>query len=296
MEGFAEVQGIGDVDALLTEHAERYSFQIRSRERGRDAVDLIADRIDGALDEQRILDVGCAYGSFAIEFAMRGATAVGVDVSDKWLKLAELNARDDANVTFYKCDASARNAIGTLSPHAPFDVVVLNDVLEHIYDTVGLFQNLRSLASKGGLIYYKIPNGMATRAVLSEGHKKVFGISLLPPDYWGWFVKAPFSIYYRRWQYFTSLFDCFEFVQTESLNPIRDESIEKTKEIIREDINNIRSRLTLKHFDEKRQFYAVRRACNVYIEEVEEDLETLSWEELFHKYRVTFWEGFLKVA
>jgi hypothetical protein len=38
----------------------------------------------------------------------------------------------------------------------------------------------------------------------------------------------------------------------------------------------------------------LRSAAKYYYEEVRLDLEEMAWEELFHKYRTTFWEGLAK--
>jgi hypothetical protein len=38
---FAEVQGISSVDSLLNDYAKRYSFQINSRDRARDAIEKL---------------------------------------------------------------------------------------------------------------------------------------------------------------------------------------------------------------------------------------------------------------
>jgi len=292
---FARVQGVGSASALLEDHADRYSFQIKSRERARKFIETLETSADFQPKGRNVLDVGCAYGSFAIELALRGARVTGIDISQKWLSLAEVNAAGEVDdVTFLNCDASSRKALKELSPHGPFDTVILNDVFEHIYDTAGLLRNITQLMTPDGIIYFKVPNGLATRHVLMEGHKKVFGISLLPPDYWHLYVKAPFHIYYRRWEYFAALFDHFGLTQTHDMNPVTDQGIDITRRHIRNDMKRIRTLLKRENFKDAAQFAHVRRALAYYFEEVEEDLETMSFEELFRKYRVTFWESILK--
>ena len=291
---FAKVQGIGDVDTLLKEHATRYSFQINSRKRALDFIDTLARRLEIDFNGKKVLDVGCAYGSFSIELAKLGAQVVGIDISDKWLKLAEINARDEADVVFLNCDASSRKARKELEQYGPFDLIVVNDVFEHIYDTTGLLDNARNLLKDDGLLYYKVPNGHATRHVLAEGHKKVFGIAQLPPDYWHLFVKAPFHIYYRRWEYYDALFSYFGFEHMLDLNDILDANHELTKRHIINDRNRIHRHLKPENFQNRVQFAHVRRACKYYLEEMERDLEELDWPQLYRKYRVTFWEGILR--
>jgi SAM-dependent methyltransferase len=293
LSAFAKAQGVGDAATLLTEHAQKYAFQIGSRQRAEAAMDLFSSKFGFALEGLRVLDVGCAYGAFTIELAKRGAIPVGIDVSDKWLRLAEANALGEVDVPFINCDASSRTACASLRPYGPFDLILVNDVFEHIYDTAGLLSNIRSLAAPNATLYFKIPNGHATRHVLLEGHKKVFGISLLPPDYWQYFVPAPFNIYYRRWEYFRGLFSTFNFSDLKIINETHDENRESTVKHIVSDVRKIRQWLNVENFKSSKEFKIIRTSCNYYFDEIAEDLDQLSWEDLFFKYRVNFWEGTL---
>lgn len=293
---FAEAQGVADVETLLGEHATKYSFQINSRERAKDAITLLTDQLDIDWNGLRVLDIGCAYGSFTIELAKRGAKVVGIDINRKWLRLAEANARDEIEVAFILCDASTLEARDQLAPHGPFDLILLNDVLEHIFDTAGLLANLRALRAPGASLYFKVPNGLATRHVLQEGHKKVFGISLLAPDYWSHFVNAPFHVYYRRWPYFTALFREFGLSRMKLLNTNHDSDIDKTRAHIRNDLARIRRVLKPENFGTRFQYQAVRNACTYYFKEAEHDLATMDWADLHFKYRVTFWQGLVSAG
>ncbi|HVV95307.1 MAG TPA: class I SAM-dependent methyltransferase [Hyphomicrobiales bacterium] len=292
LSAFAQARGLGDADQLVTKYFDRYSFQINSRERAKSTITSLSQRLDASLSGLRVLDVGCAYGAFTIEFAKLGARVAGIDVNKHWLDLAAVNAQDEVDVPFLLCDASALRAREQLESYGPFDLVVVNDVFEHIYDTAGLLDNLTHLLAPGGKIYYKIPNGLATRHVLKEGHKGVFGISLLAPDYWPFFVTYPFSIYYRRWQYFQSLFDHFK-LSINNLNDMRDADLDLTKRHITNDVAKIRRHLKPENFKDRKQYGLIRDACHYYFEEVDNDLETLDRDDLFRKYRVTFWEGLL---
>lgn len=290
---FAVAQGIESPVVLLRDYSEKYSFQLKSRERARDMLATVQGHV-GDVRGLRVLDVGCAYGSFAIEFCKAGAQVVGIDVNDKWLRLAEANARNEVSVPFVKCDASSRRATAELHEHGPFDLVILNDVLEHIYDTAGLLTNIRALLAGRGRVYFKVPNGLATRHVLSEGHKKVYGISLIPPDYWQLFVKAPFQIYYRRRAYFDALFAHFGF-SCEYRNPILDPSREQTVKHVLADLRKIEAALSADSFESAQQFRALKEPVQAYVVEATEDCEKLEWAELYEKYRVTFWQGVLTV-
>jgi 2-polyprenyl-3-methyl-5-hydroxy-6-metoxy-1,4-benzoquinol methylase len=294
LEAFAKAQGVDRVDTLVSEHADRYAFQIHSRERAVKTLDRLESETGVDWNGCRVLDVGCAYGAFAIELAKRGARPVGTDVSNKWLRLAAINASGEAEVPFIRCDASSREGLRTLETHGPFDIAIVNDVFEHVYDTDGLLLTLKHLLAPEGHVYFKIPNGLATRNVLREGHKGIFGLSLLPPDYWSLFVKAPFSIYYRRWSCYDALFASFGFrhALAMSIHSERDEP--STRAQIEADLGAIAAQLQSKNFANRSQFLAMRSAFAKYESEAREDLEHLSWPDLVHKYRITFWEGLLQ--
>lgn len=288
---FAKAQGVGSVEELLSNYAKKYSFQIKSRERAKGMISTLADAASIDFRGKKVLDVGCAYGSYSIELSHRGANVVGIDLSQKWLDLAVANSKNEVSIEFLKLDASTVAARRALEKHAPFDFFVVNDVFEHIFDTAGVLQNISRLSSENAQIYLKIPNGYATRSVLSEGHKKVFGISLLAPDYWPEYVKYPFHIYYRRWEYFDALFRHFGFNKFQNLAPNHDRDIDHTREFITSDLALIRQKLVRDNFSSDRAFVWARNACELYFEQVEEDLETLSWQDLHSKYRLTFWDG-----
>jgi 2-polyprenyl-3-methyl-5-hydroxy-6-metoxy-1,4-benzoquinol methylase len=296
LQAFAEVHNVDSVDTLLTEHAKRYSFQINSRERAKKAITTLTQEVEIDWRGLRVLDIGCAYGAFTIELAKLGARAVGIELSEKWLNLAKINAQNEVEVPFIQCDAASYRACQKLFPYGPFDVIFVNDVFEHIYDTPGLLKNITDLMAPTSHLYFKVPNGKATRHVLLEGHKSKFGIALLAPDYWSHFVQAPFQIYYRRWEYFTALFKEYGLNNLKLLNKNHDESHDITKNHILRDIRKIKQSLKAENFDNVEQFRFLRTACSYYFEEVEHDLKLMSWDDLFFKYRVTFWEGIISTT
>lgn len=294
---FARAQGVGDVETLLSEHATRYSFQINSRERAKQAIALLGEELGIDWRGLRVLDVGCAYGSFAIELAHVGALPVGIDINKKWLRLAAVNARGEADVPFIDCDAAAFSAREALAPHGPFDLVLLNDVFEHIYDTAGLLANLRALMAARAAVYFRVPNGLAVGHILLEGHKRVFGISLLAPDYWSKFVATPFHIYYRRWPYFPAMFGAFGFEKPRLFYVGRRRKLERTRARIRDDLNKIHAHLAdPAHFENAEQLAILRGACDYYFAEIGHDLATLDADALHFKYQMTFWTGFTRLT
>lgn len=143
----------------------------------------------------------------------RGAQVSGIDVSAKFIKYAEANARNSAEVDFHVVDASSVG-IRKLFAKGSFDFVVINDVLEHIYDTASLVANIDWLLNSTGMVYFKVPNAHSPRFALSEGHRKIFGLTLLDPDCWFHLLPKRSSIFYRPLGHFQAIFAHYGMPQT----------------------------------------------------------------------------------
>jgi len=96
----------------------------------------------------RLLEVGCAAGSF-LKYAERSGYAVaGVDISE-W---AAAMARDQFGIP-----VQAGRLMEVGYPDANFDVVFCGDLLEHEPDPVGFIKEVRRVLKTGGLAAVKAP-------------------------------------------------------------------------------------------------------------------------------------------
>lgn len=109
----------------------------------------------------RVLDIGCGRGELVFFAARQGAQCIGIDYSVEAIKLAQL-ARSKKNkalrgsVKFYVMDAKKiRFRKNT------FDIVILTDVVEHLYDheLKIVFQKIKNVLKRSGiLIVHSAPN------------------------------------------------------------------------------------------------------------------------------------------
>jgi 2-polyprenyl-3-methyl-5-hydroxy-6-metoxy-1,4-benzoquinol methylase len=104
----------------------------------------------------QVLDVGCSIGTMAIEMALRGFTARGVDFDASALELArQLAAEEGVTVEFFQADvAEWRPPIGGI------DIALCFDIFEHLHDDElgALLQSLRRMLSdRGSLVFYTFP-------------------------------------------------------------------------------------------------------------------------------------------
>ncbi len=107
--------------------------------------------------EVTTLDVGCSIGTMAIEMALRGFTAYGVDFDPSGLKIGrELAAEEQATVAFFQGDvAEWKPEMGR-----KIDIAVCFDIFEHLHDDElgGLLQAIRrQLSDTGALVFYTFP-------------------------------------------------------------------------------------------------------------------------------------------
>ncbi|MFM6991717.1 MAG: bifunctional 2-polyprenyl-6-hydroxyphenol methylase/3-demethylubiquinol 3-O-methyltransferase UbiG [Rhodoferax sp.] len=104
----------------------------------------------------RALDVGCGGGILADSMARRGAQVLGIDLSTKALRVAQLHAleTETAGVRYREVSAEA------LAEEAPgsFDVVTCMEMLEHVPDPSSVVQACTTLVKPGGWVFFSTIN------------------------------------------------------------------------------------------------------------------------------------------
>jgi 2-polyprenyl-6-hydroxyphenyl methylase/3-demethylubiquinone-9 3-methyltransferase len=105
---------------------------------------------------QRALDVGCGGGILADAMARKGASVLGIDLSTKALKVAQLHAleAETPNVAYREVAAEA------LAAEAPgsFDVVTCMEMLEHVPDPASVVRACATLVKPGGWVFFSTLN------------------------------------------------------------------------------------------------------------------------------------------
>ena len=117
-------------------------------------VNLFNRRLDDILvytggQRGRLLDVGCATGVLIELARLRGWQVSGVDVSE----YATGIARD-----YYNLDVFTGELAQAAYPGEHFDVVVMDDVVEHVADPSALVAEAHRVLKPGGLLTINTPN------------------------------------------------------------------------------------------------------------------------------------------
>lgn len=102
-------------------------------------------RLACGLGPGRMLDVGCGSGYTASLFAKDGWTVTGVEFSD----VTAVHARETYHL----------NVVTTVSElHGPFDLILINHVLEHCFDPELLLRECSRLLSPAGRLVVAVPD------------------------------------------------------------------------------------------------------------------------------------------
>jgi cyclopropane fatty-acyl-phospholipid synthase-like methyltransferase len=99
----------------------------------------------------RVVDLGCGWGTFELALAERVAEVVGVDFSERAIDFCRRRSTEEphANVRFVCADAAA-----TGLPSGAFDLVIAADLFEHLYpeDSSRVAAEAYRLLAPGGRI------------------------------------------------------------------------------------------------------------------------------------------------
>jgi SAM-dependent methyltransferase len=101
------------------------------------------------LDGRRVLDLGCGVGEYVRAFERRGARALGCDIELPRLREAR--------------ERGARTVLAAAGEALPFrtaslDVIVLNEVIEHVADDVATMREVGRVLAPGGTCIIFAPN------------------------------------------------------------------------------------------------------------------------------------------
>ena len=106
----------------------------------------------GGLSGKQVLDVGCGGGILVDSMARRGAQVLGIDLSTKALRVAQLHALEagTANVRYREVP------VETLAEEQPAsqDVVTCMEMLEHVPDPASVVRACAVLAKPGAHVFF----------------------------------------------------------------------------------------------------------------------------------------------
>lgn len=107
------------------------------------------------LSGKRVLDVGCGGGILTEGLAKAGADALGIDLSEELIDIADLHGLETGINAHYQ-KISAEN-LAEQQP-AGFDHVTCMEMLEHVPDPASIIRACATLVKPGGMVFFSTLN------------------------------------------------------------------------------------------------------------------------------------------
>jgi 2-polyprenyl-6-hydroxyphenyl methylase/3-demethylubiquinone-9 3-methyltransferase len=116
------------------------------------------------LDQANVLDVGCGGGLVTEALAAHAASALGIDLGETAIEVAELHALDSGSSARYQ--RVSAEELANREP-AAFDVVTCLEMLEHVPDPASVLRAIATLVRPGGDVVLSTLNRTAKAYALA---------------------------------------------------------------------------------------------------------------------------------
>jgi ubiquinone/menaquinone biosynthesis C-methylase UbiE len=138
-------------------------------------------RVDGA----RVLDIGCGDAGVLIAFAERGAVCAGIELDEKSLERGRVRAEE------HGVEVDLRRGIAEELPwgDGSFDLVILDNVLEHVTDREKTLREIHRVLRPGGLLYQVTPKPFSAYSLWNDPHYDLAGLVLMPRSMQIWYFE-----------------------------------------------------------------------------------------------------------
>ncbi|HEU4878801.1 MAG TPA: methyltransferase domain-containing protein [Gemmatimonadaceae bacterium] len=132
-----------------------------------------------------VLDVGCGDAGALIAFAEQGAKCAGIECFDTSLERGRLRAADHG----VEVDLKKGVAESIPYPDATFDLVMLDNVLEHVTDRPLTLREVKRVLKPGGLLYMVTPKPFSLYSLWNDPHYDLAGLVLMPRSMQIWYFE-----------------------------------------------------------------------------------------------------------
>lgn len=123
-----------------------------------------------SLEGKKVLDFGCGDGGTSRTLAQLGGEVLAVDIKSD----LENNFKE-SGVVFLN-----GNKTESYLQIRKYDIIILQDVLEHVPNPDALIKKMKSALRNDGLIYISTPNRFSVLNAISDPHWNLPGVALLP--------------------------------------------------------------------------------------------------------------------
>ncbi|MGR8980352.1 MAG: bifunctional 2-polyprenyl-6-hydroxyphenol methylase/3-demethylubiquinol 3-O-methyltransferase UbiG [Gammaproteobacteria bacterium] len=107
------------------------------------------------LSGKRVVDVGCGGGILTEGLAREGADAMGIDLSEELIDVADLHGLESGVSAHYQ--KISAEALAERQPDS-FDLVTCMEMLEHVPDPGSIIKACAKLVKPGGMVFFSTLN------------------------------------------------------------------------------------------------------------------------------------------
>ncbi len=107
------------------------------------------------LSGKRVVDVGCGGGILTEGLVKAGAEALGIDLSEELIDIADLHGLETGVSAHYQ--KISAEALAEQQP-AAFDHVTCMEMLEHVPDPASIIRSCATLVKPGGTVFFSTLN------------------------------------------------------------------------------------------------------------------------------------------
>jgi 2-polyprenyl-3-methyl-5-hydroxy-6-metoxy-1,4-benzoquinol methylase len=133
----------------------------------------------------QVLDVGCGDAGVLIAFAETGARVSGIEPYAQSVRRGRVRAEE------HGIEADIREGVAEALPYpdSSFDLVLLDNVLEHVEDRDRTLAEVHRVLRPGGTLYLVTPKPFALYSLWSDPHYSMAGLVLLPRPVQVWYFE-----------------------------------------------------------------------------------------------------------
>jgi len=153
------------------------TYELQAVERGQAVLKEVQQHTD--IRGKNILDLGCGTGGISVAFAKEGGNVVGLDSGNTNplnTKMAKLRAKEEKVDIAFICGDAQRMPFR----EAMFDVILCNDVIEHVAKPKELAKEISEALKPDGILYLSAPNKFSLPNIYKDTHYRLFGVAILP--------------------------------------------------------------------------------------------------------------------
>lgn len=145
-----------------------------------------------------VLDVGCGSGYISSYIGKQAKKLIAIDVVDE--------RKEKSGYQFIKYSINKKFPLNDNL----FDIVILNFVLEHVYEKERLLREIHRVMRKGGICYLSVPN----KFLIIEPHYKLPFLSIIPKRISNYYIRL-----FKRGNYY-DVFPLFYWQYNQMLNKL----------------------------------------------------------------------------